>query len=140
MIERDIWLAIRARIESLPVVPPMPIAWPAEKFQVPAANGRPAPFIRVGNVTATPNRMMIDTKRPYRRTGTVIITLVYPLGQVVSVYDQIAGTIAEHFGDGTCMSFGIARVTVPSDPHVQSGYEDNAYWNVPVAVPWTCYG
>lgn len=137
-IETSIWLAIRARVETIPL--DMHIAWPGEVFEAPSVGASLVPYIRVGRVSAAPIRRFIDNAKPHERTGSVIVTLVHPiLNSPISLYDQYAATIAEHFKDGTDMQFGDVCVTVTSYPYVQEGYEDNGYWTVPVIVPWRCY-
>lgn len=138
-VERAIWRAIRARIETLPM--PYAKAWPAETFTPPQDNGLPAPYLRIGRVSAAPARMMIANGSHHNRSGSVTITLVHPLNREwdASMYDQTAGAIAAHFADGTCMAFGGVSVSVPNYPHVQEGYEDNGYWNVPVVIPWRIF-
>lgn len=131
-IETSIWLAIKSRIDELPLT--YDIAWPGERF-----NPANQPYIRIGRVNATPQRELIANGKPHNRSGSIIMTLVYPLGPNVSVFDQIAATIAEHFKDGTQMSYGDICVSVPSYPHVQEGYEDNGWWTVPVSIPWRTF-
>ena len=139
MIETAIWLAIRSRIEALPLG--YDIAWPAEKFTPPFSGAKLLPYIRVGRVSADPVRRFIDNGQAYERTGSVIVTLVAPLltGSSISFYDQVAGTIGDHFKDTTQMSYSGVCVSVPSYPSVQEGYEDNGYWTVPVVIPWRCF-
>ena len=137
LTETAIWLALKAQVESLPIV--YPKAWPGETFEVPAAGGLPQPYLRIGRIIVAPVRQMIATGKVHERTGSLMITLVHPLGQNVSVYDQIAATIADHFRDGTEMRYGGVCVSVTSFPHVQEGYEDNGYWTAPVRVPWRCF-
>ncbi|WP_194273468.1 DUF4128 domain-containing protein [Alcaligenes faecalis] len=135
--ETAIWLAIKGRVESLPLS--YTKAWPGQTFEVPHAGGLPQPYLRVGRVTVAPVRQMIAPGKPHRRTGALIITLVYPLGQDVSAYDQIAGTVADHFRDGTQMTYGGVCVSVTDYPHAQEGYEENGFWTVPVRIPWQCF-
>jgi len=137
LTETAIWLALKARVESLPIA--FPKAWPGETFEVPSAGGLPQPYLRVGRIIVAPVRQMIATGKVHERTGSLMITLVHPLGQNVSVYDQIAATIADHFRDGTEMRYGGVCVSVTSFPHDQEGYEDNGYWTAPVRVPWRCF-
>jgi hypothetical protein len=137
LTETATWLALKARVESLPIG--YPKAWPGETFEVPAAGGLPQPYLRIGRIIVAPVRQMIATGKVHERTGSLMITLVHPLGQNVSVYDQIAATIADHFRDGTEMRYGGVCVSVTSFPHVQEGYEDNGYWTAPVRVPWRCF-
>lgn len=132
-IETSIWLAIKSRIDALPL--PYEKVWPGSAFEVTSI----APYLRIGRVTVAPVRRLIADGKPHERTGVLMVTLVYPLGQNVSVYDQVAATIAEHFKDGTKMSYGSVCVTVRSYPHVGDGYEENGWWTVPVRIPWRCF-
>lgn len=134
-VETSIWLALKSHVESLP----FPKAWPAQVFAVPSANGRPQPYLRIGRISVEPVGVFVDYAKPHERSGSLIVTLVYPLGSDVSVYDQIAGDIAAHFVDGTNMRSGNVCVTVPSYPYVNEGYDDNGYWTVPVSIPWRCF-
>lgn len=138
-IETSIWLAIKARVETLPLV--YPKAWAGQKFTPPFGGvpAMPLPYLRIGRVTANPSRIFIGDGKPYDRNGFIIITLVYPLGQDQAVYDQIAGQIAEHFSDTTKMPMNGLCVSVPSAPHIVEGYEDNGFWSVPVRVPWRVF-
>lgn len=133
-VETQIWLALKARIETLPLQ--IVKLWPAEKSSPPTL---PAGFLRIGRVTVAPNRQFIKDGQPYERTGALIITLVQPLLHDVAVYDNQAGNIAEHFKDGTKTRFGNVCVKVTSYPHVQEGYEDFGYWNVPISIPWRAF-
>jgi len=136
-IETSLWLAFKARITSLPLT--IAKAWPGETFTVPTGGGKPLPYLRVGRVSAAPLRQMIAPGKVHQRTGFLIITLVYPLGQNISVYDEIAGTIAEYFKDGTELNYGGVCATVTAYPHVSDGYLEGAYWEIPVRIPWVCY-
>lgn len=136
-IETSIWLALKSRVDSLPLA--YSKAWPGETFEVPSAAGLPLPYLRIGRVSVAPVRKLIAAGKPHERNGSLMVTLVHPLGQSVSVYDQIGATIAEHFRDGTQMAYGGVCVSVRSYPHVQEGYEDNGYWTIPVRVPWRCF-
>lgn len=136
-IETSIWLAIKARVETIPL--PYAKAWAGQTFKPPFEGTTLLPYLRIGRVTANPSRMFIGDGKPYDRNGFIIITLVYPLGQDQAVYDQIAGQIADHFSDTTKMPLNGLCVSVPSAPHVVEGYEDSGYWSVPVRVPWRVF-
>ena len=112
--ETSIWIAIKSRIDGLSLN--YDIAWPGERF-TPGAK----PYLRLGRVSATPTREFISDGKPHNHTGSIIITLVYPIGPSVSAFDQIGATIAEHFRDGTQMRYGDVCVTVTSYPHMQEG-------------------
>lgn len=139
LIETSIWLAIRSRIESIPLS--YPFAWPSEYFQPPANGNALQPYIRVGRISIAPVSLMIDYGKKHQREGAVMLTLVYPIRSktAVSFYDQIAATIANHFKDGTNMSFNGVCVTVTTYPHINEGYEENGYWTVPIRVSWRCF-
>lgn len=137
-IETSIWLALKSRIESLPLT--FARAWPGQKFEPPRANGLPQPFLSIGRVSAAPRRLMVKGGQDNQRTGFLMVTLVHPLGQNVAVYDELAGKIAQHFVDGTEARFGGVCVSITEYPHVQDGFEENGYWMVPIRVPWRCFG
>lgn len=137
-IEVSIWLALRSRVESIPL--PFPVALPGDPFTPPYGSNGLEPFLRVGRITVAPIRRIIANGRPHERTGAIIVTLVHSLNQPsVATYDQYAGIIAEHFADGTCMEHSGIAVSVPSYPHVLDGYEDDGYWTAPVRIPWRCF-
>lgn len=138
-IEVKIWLALRSRVESLPV--DLPIAWPAEIFEPPYTEETLGAYLRVGRISTDPVPMMIPYGKGNDRTGSLIITLVHPLSRdyTVSRYDQLAGEIANHFKDGTNIRYLDICLTVPRYPTVQEGYEDNGYWAVPVVIPWRTF-
>lgn len=136
LVETAIWLALKSRIETLPIA--YKKAYPGEAFEVPH-EAKLAPFLSVGRISASPVRVSIGDGKPHNRTGFVVISLFYPLGRDLSAYDQIAAEIADHFVDGTQMTYSDITVTITSYPHIQDGYEDNGYWIVPVRIPWRCY-
>ena len=136
-IETSIWLAIKARIATL--LPTYGKAYPGETFTPPYSGSALLPYLRIGRVSAVPVNQFYYDGEPYRREGFIIITLVTPLGQNVSVYDQIAGDIAQHFNDTVKMTYGALTVSIPSYPHVVEGYEENGYWTIPVRIPWLCF-
>lgn len=136
-IETSIWLALRSRVESLPLA--YSKAWPGEAFEVPHAGGLPQPFLRIGRVSVAPVRQLIAPGKPHQRTGALIVTLAYPIGQDLSVYEQMAGIIAQHFRDGTQVRHGSVCVSVPDYPHVGEGYLEGAYWETTVRIPWRCF-
>lgn len=138
-VETSIWLALRGAVETLPMA--LPKAWPGEVFEVPYGGtpALPLPYLRIGRLVSEPVRMLIKDGQPHERTGSLMVTLVYPLGQNVAVYDQLAGRIADHFRDGTRARYGDVCVSVPSYPHVQEGYEDAGYWTVPIRIRWRSF-
>lgn len=136
-VETKIWLALKAHAESIPIG--FAKAWPGQIFTPPSASGKLLPYFRIGRVAVDPIRQFLDFGKPHERTGSLMVTLVYPLGSDVSVYDNIAGEVAKHFIDGTQMRYQDVCVLVTDYPYVNEGYEDNGYWTVPVRIPWRCY-
>lgn len=144
-VETKIWLALRERIESMPLT--FAKAWPAETFTPTHTDGQLTPYLRIGRVTVAPIPVFIDTGRRHQRTGTLIITLVHPINKIKAgyegygapVYDEYAGQIAAHFAEGTTMYYGGVCVKITAQPHVQPGYEDNGYWQVPISIPWRTF-
>lgn len=135
--EAQVWLAIVEHIDKL--VPTYPLAMPAQAFTPPNdGNGALLPFLRVGRVVAEPLAFTVTPRSEAVRTGAVILTLVCPLGQHVSVYDDAAGQIAAHFGQGAEMRHNGVCVAVMGCPHVGAGYDDGGYWSVPIRVNWRC--
>lgn len=131
-IETKIWLALKSRIDTLNLS--YAKAWPAEKYKPSAGT----PYLRIGKVSVDPRRVQIANGKPHERTGSLIITLVHPLTQDFSVYQELQGQIAAHFKDGVQMTYKGICVSVPSYPHCVDGYEDNGWWNAPVSIRWRC--
>ena len=136
-IETSIWLALKSRISA--VLPEYAKAYPAQVFTPPFVDGALMPYLRIGRISAAPSRRFINNGQGYQRSGFLMVTLVAPLGQDVAVYDQIAGSIAEHFNDTVKMQHNGLCVSIPSYPQVSEGFEENGYWTVPVRVPWRCF-
>lgn len=131
-IETQIWLALKSRINTLPLG--LPFAWPAIPFTA-VTNG----YIRVGTVSAAPVRAMIPGGQGYTRTGYLMLTLVMPMNHDTSVFTDLAGQIAQHFNDTVKVRYGSICVTITANSHVMDGYMDNGYWSVPVRIPWRCF-
>jgi hypothetical protein len=131
-IETKIWLALKARIDTLNLS--YAKAWPAQKY-APSAG---APYLRIGKIAVDPRRLVLSNGKPHERTGTLMVTLVHPLTQDFSVYQELQGQIASHFADGTQMTYKGICVSVPSYPHCVDGYEGNGWWTAPVSIRWRC--
>lgn len=136
-VETKIWVALKSRIDTIPL--PFDKAWPAETFTPTHTGGKLTPYLRIGRVSIAPVPVFIDTGKRHQRTGTLIITMVHPLGQVTSVYDEYAGQIAAHFSEGATVYYDGICVKINVQPHVQPGFEDNGYWQVPISIPWRTF-
>lgn len=133
MIETKIWLALKSRIDTLSHG--YPLAWPSEKFTLTGAD----PYIRVAHLPATPLDDAVTSKTTGNRTGVLVLTLVYPLGQKPAVYIDLAAQIASHFRKGQDMTYKGTCVKVTDWPHVAGGFEDSGFWCIPVRISWRAY-
>jgi len=137
-IETSIWLALKAHLRT--IQSEFKFAWPGEGFTIPHDETGLLPYWRVGYLSVAPVAMEIAYGKLHLRTGTLIVTLVHPMGGDVAVFNEYAGQMAQHFTDGLKMRYGGAVcVEIPNYPHVMDGYEDSGYWTVPVSIPWRCF-
>lgn len=131
--ETSIWIALRSRIESLPLSPALPVAYPASTY----SPGGEA-YLSIGGVTQPPDRRSVGPGSD-DRIGTLGIIYVAPLGQDTAVYTQVAGLIAAHFPKDLALYHGAVTVRVMDSPHVQEGYRDGAMWHVPITIRWRSF-
>lgn len=129
-IETSVWLALRSRIESIPLSPLPPRAYPASTYSPTGAA-----YLSIGGVSIDPQRVFIG-RGAHERNGTLGITYIAPLGQDSSVYTQIAGLIAAHFPDDLKIRYGDICLRVTSYPTIPGGYREGGYWHEPVTIPW----
>lgn len=129
-IETSIWLALRSRIETLPLSPSLPVAYPASSY---SPDGEA--YLSVGGVSLAPERVLVG-RGAHERNGTLGLIYIAPLGQDISVYTQVAGTIAAHFPDDLRLRHGDVCVRITARAHVPGGFRDGAMWHEPVTIPW----
>lgn len=145
--EVKIWMALKARVQSLPVPVNYPIDWPMEVFQKPQAGGRPSPYIEVRHLPNTAVRRFIGSNDPHERLGLVQLTLCWPVADVDTapgkthpdVLTQMAGLIAAHFPTDLRMVFQEVTVRVEKAADVAQPFRDEAYWRMPVSVRWQSF-
>lgn len=130
-VETAIWMALRQRVEALPLE--LPIAWPGEVFEPGSAA-----YLAVQNIVARPARALMSAG-PHDRTGTLQIMTMHPIGTRYEVTQEAAGQIAEHFPCDLRLTFGGVSVRVTEAPHVSDGYREDAYWQTPVRVRWQAW-
>ena len=130
-------MALRGGVEAIPL--PFYKAWPAAVNEPPSQGNALLPYLRIGRVSVAPTPVLMADGKPHNRAGTLIVTLVHPIGMDEAVYIQYAGQIANHFAEGYSMYYGGICVKVSSQPHVMDGYLDDGYWTVPVSIPWRTF-
>lgn len=129
-VETSIWLALKARIATLPFSPALPVAYPGSTY----SPGKVA-FIAVNGVTVAPQRVLIG-KGAHERAGTLTLSHVAPIGQDIAYYTEMAGKIAAHFEEDTRMQYGGVCVRIVAKPHVVDGFRDEGWWRTPVNIRW----
>lgn len=133
------WLALRARIDTLVTDPVMPAFDPGALVTPPSDATGPLPFILLSDVPNDRTRVGINTSVPHIRSGTLLLTVQWPIAREVSHVQlrEIAGQIAAHFPADTCMRYGQSRLRVTRDATALQPYVDGAYRVAAVRVPWT---
>lgn len=133
-VETEIWLALKKRVESLPLMP-MPIAWPGRNY-IPVSGVQ---FLSVSEVTIAPRRIIIN-RSINDRSGTITIVAVQGFDQDPSAYKETGGIIAKHFASDVCLRYGSVRLHLMSEGgntvHVDAGYRDGGWFHTPVIIPW----
>lgn len=144
-VETKIWLALKARVQTLPLS--YPIDWPRVPFTKPQSANPvlPDPYLEVRLLPNTSQRIFIGSGDPHRRLGILQVSLMYPVARTQGTVDweaqfsQIGGTIATHFRTDLRMTFDGVTVRVEKAPDVAQPFRDDAYWRVPVSVRWQCF-
>ena len=135
-IKTKIWLALRARVESLVLSPVHPIAWPNENFTPPASVL--APYLEVMHLPNTSDRLFINRGDANRYSGILQISAMYRLGTPhgETMAGEIAGLVAEHFPADLYMPYSDIRLRVTKDPDVAQGFRDDETqrWKTPVSI------
>lgn len=110
--EASIWLALRARVESLVLSPVYPVAWPNEGFDPTGL----LPYIRVMHLPNVTSIASTGPKGYNRHLGILQLTLVTLKNQNLAVPTDLAGTIKEWFKFGTAMTLDGVVVRVEKPP------------------------
>jgi hypothetical protein len=132
-IEASTWLALRTRIEALVTTPALPVLWPGESTELPAA-----PCIEVTFLPNTVNRLFLKGSSPHQRPGILQISLLTIPGapQHEAQAQQLAGTIAVWFPADLILFYGGIKVRITAGPTVSGGYRDDSRsrWVTPVTI------
>lgn len=141
-VETKIWMAIKARVSTLPGWAANRIAWPMDPFEP----GQ-LPYVEVAHLPNRVNRPFIGSNDPQERPGILQLTLCWPVAQVGTglgkvhpdVLVQRAGEIAAHWPTDLPLDFGGVRVRVEHAPDVAQPMRDDAYWRVPVSIRYKVF-
>lgn len=139
-IQTTDWLALKTRADTLITDPVMPRYAPGDIFTAPIdANNKPLPYILLSDATNTPDRGGRIDPSLHVRSGTLMITIMWPIARPIShaSLKEIAGQVAAHFPADTCMSYGPSRLRVTQDSDPMQPYVDGAYRVAVVRVFWS---
>lgn len=138
-IQTTDWLAIKSLIDTLSTNPTMLVFEPEAIITPPKDATGPAPFILLSDVPDDPQRIGIGTDLPHTRSGTLLLTVQWPIARAVTHTQlrEIAGQIAAHFTADTCMAFGPSRLRVVQDASTLQPFTEGAYKVAVVRVRWS---
>ena len=128
-IETSIWLALKARVQSLVLSPALPVAWPNESF-----NASLSSYLRVTWIPNINRRLFLSGSDPHQRLSLLQIDVFERKNQNAAVAIEIAGQVAAHFpADLRMTAYGVtARVT--KAPEIAQPSPDDTHLLVPVTV------
>lgn len=129
-IETSIWLALKARVQTLVLSPALPVSWPNESFTKPLTG-----YLRVTHVPNLNRRLFLAGSDPHQRLGLLQVDVFAKKNQPVAVAVEIAGQIAAHFPADLRMPYGDLLVRVTAAPTVAQPMDDDTHLLVPVTVP-----
>jgi hypothetical protein len=146
-VETAIWLALKGRVETLPIsiVPQSSIAWPKVSFTPPQSGTppRPMPYLEVRHLPNTNTRRAVGHTDAHRRAGILQVTLKYPttLNHAEAVQTEIAGQIAAHFPAGLRMTYGDVSLQIEKAPDIASSFRDGTdpYWQTPLSIRYRLF-
>ena len=129
-IETSIWLALKARVQSLALSPVLPIAWPNESFDAPLSS-----FLRVTWIPNINRRLFLSGSDPHQRLSLLQVDVFGKRNENVAIAVEIAGKIAAHSpADLRMYAHGVtARVT--KAPEIAQAISDDTHFLVPVTIP-----
>jgi hypothetical protein len=128
-IETAIWLALKGRVQTLPLSPMPPISFPNESFKKP--NGT---YLRVTHIPNMNRRILIGSAGPHHRLSLLQIDVFAPLNQNVAVAVEMAGQIAQHFPTDLRITAHGVTARVMQAPTVGQPMLDDTHVMVPVTI------
>ena len=133
-IETSIWLALKARLETLVLSPVLPVAWPNLSFTKPTTG-----YLRVTHVPNMNRRLFIGSSDPHQRPGLLQIDVFGKKNENITVAVEVAGKVAAHFSTDIKMTYGGVTVRVTAAPTVSQPMDDDTHVLVPVTVLYECF-
>jgi hypothetical protein len=137
-IETQIWLALKARIDTLVTSPTMPKYDPDATFTPPSSGGVLQPFILVSDVRNDNRRITIGPGL-HARSGTLMLSIHWPASNPIAhaALLQIAGKVAAHFPADLRMKYGSCCLRVTRDSDSMQPYRDGIHTVSLVKVYWS---
>jgi hypothetical protein len=132
--ETSIWLALRARVESLVLSPVLQISWPDEAFQPVVGTS----YLEVTHLPNTVQRRFLKGSDPHYFQGILQIILHAPLNspQAYTQAVEVAGQIAAHFPADQKMPYGDILVRVSKRPNIAKGDPGDTFWGIPITIQY----
>jgi len=130
-LETSVWLALKARVQSLVLSPVLPIAWPNEAFTKPLTG-----YLRVTWVPNFNRRLFIGSTDPHQRLGLLQIDLFSPKNQNAAIAIEIAGKVVAHFPTDLRLSNGNVSARITKAPDVAQPIPDDTHLQVPVTITY----
>ena len=138
-IETSIWMALKARIDTLVTSPAMIVIEPDSAFTPPKdASNVPTPYILCSDIRN--DNVRVDIKgQTHIRSGTLMLSVNWPVSRAVSHSQlmQASAGIAAHFPTDTRMKYDDACLRVTIAPDVMQPYRDNDVKVCVVRIPWS---
>lgn len=137
-IEEDIWAALKARANTIPLTPKPPISWPNVAFTKPTGA-----WLRV---TYSPNRndrLVLDSDGPHRRKGLLQIDCMVQLNSGSNNALEMAATVAAHFPCDLQLTSGSVQLRVTKAPDIWPSFpypsDSPTHWMVPVVANYETF-
>jgi glycine/D-amino acid oxidase-like deaminating enzyme len=134
-IEGRIPEALLAYMAALALTPPLPVAYPGIAFMPPAN----APYLRVYFIPNGAERLFIGNGEENLHQGILQVTVVYPAGQGAVTPNDVAGRIADHFGEGTKLVIAGGFIRIDKRPSIAPAMQDTDLIQIPVSINWIAY-
>ncbi|WP_309086392.1 DUF4128 domain-containing protein [Chelativorans sp.] len=128
-IETALWLALRARVETLVLTPALPIAWPNESFSPPLTG-----YLRVNWIPNLNRRLFLRGSDPHQRLSLLQIDVFAKLNRPVGEALEVAGKVAAHFPADLSMGAHGVMARVTKAPDVAQPLREDTHLMVPVTI------